>query len=214
MQASAPLVIHKGYLRSSDDMTQFIADVSYLCERGHKAGSKHAEGQLWHSLTGSMVNKHIYKVAMPFLLKGVLEDCAANLKRDLCKFMLFPRVDIPAHGIALPEASQKKEAAFLLSATLYLQIRSRPDDFEYKKEYLWTPPRDFQALSDETPMCYVELFLKNLRYVSDLVEDVPAQPSWFEYALGKAPESVQKAWVNFKETFLVDDSDVPDRIMS
>jgi hypothetical protein len=141
--------------------------------------------------------KNIYEVKMPFLLRAVHEAYESNANRDMNKFYILDPDLLSRMAVTVPEASLRKEAVVLLSATLRLQLRTDiPADIP--DEQLWTPPTNYLALRHELPMCYGELFIYDLQYVTDLKEG-PSGPLWLQYAISKTPHSVQKTWAGFKD---------------
>ena len=202
MQQTPPVIVkvYAGQLRSSDDMTLFMDGMSKLCHMTHKADRKLTECQVWHTLINSKtIKRNVYEVKMPFLLRAVHEAYRSNANRELKKFYMLDTGLLSQMAVTVPEASLRRESAVLLSATLRLQFRTNIHA-DIPDEQLWAPPTDYQALPHELPMCFGELFIYDLQYVTDL-EEAPTGPLWLEHVISTAPRSVQKTWADFKQVY-------------
>jgi hypothetical protein len=202
MQQTPPVIVkvYAGQLRSSDDMTLFMDGMSKLCHMTHKADRKLTECQVWHTLINSKtIKRNVYEVKMPFLLRAVHEAYRSNANRELKKFYMLDTGLLSQMAVTVPEASLRRESAVLLSATLRLKFRTNIHA-DIPDEQLWAPPTDYQALPHELPMCFGELFIYDLQYVTDL-EEAPTGPLWLEHVISTAPRSVQKTWADFKQVY-------------
>ena len=194
-------IIHKGYLETTDDVGNLIADFSLLGRVVDKPSSQSdaTNRQLWYALTGGGLKftENIYKVPMPFLVRAAFKSCKAKIESKTPRYsILLVDADFEALGIPLT-----KEAVVLLAGTLQMQIKKNPEDEMPKKEGWWVPSRDFLLIPEQKPAsrCYVEIFLTDLKYVSEFKID--SDPSLFDYVLNSSP-TIRRAWDEFKGTFL------------
>jgi hypothetical protein len=197
MQESGIFVVHRGYIKSLDDLDELTRRFSLLGKAADKPRTDHTDRQLWFSLTGCSVCKNIYRVPMPFLVKVICKSCTF-LQAPSCHALVLP--DKAFSEIGIPSTKQIKESVFLVSGTLCLQIKDSPEDKHAKKVDIWVPSRDFNMIGDDLPsICYVELFLDQLKYVSEIKAD-STKPSLFDYMLSKN-SFIQQKWTEFVDTF-------------
>jgi hypothetical protein len=188
--------IYNDWLVSTQGLTDLKYIFSDFCQSAHKSSHQHTACQLWYSLTGN--TRNVYDTPMPFLMRAVFDSNTA--KRPGCRVLVLPDKWFP--GLLVPTSKKINEVVFLLSASVCIEIREKLEDAAAGRDELWGIPRDFNALEDALPTkrCYVQLFLKDLRYVSDM-EACEKEP-WFEGL--RAP--IMRTWKEFTQTFWGDDS--------
>lgn len=193
MSISTGLYLYAGYLKSKEDLDSLIDGFCLISVNANKPTSKQTNRSLWYSLTGDATCRNIYELPMPFFVRAVFKSVlnTTNKNKDIkCDTLIIP--DEYDQITGMPEfdrfdefdEKKNKSAVFLLTGILCLRIRENNSDTQImsqiKRTDIWLPPRDFNLLRitplPETP-CYVELFLHDVKYVSDLKEtDYPIYP--------------------------------------
>jgi hypothetical protein len=183
--------IYNDWLVSTDELNHLRDIYSDFCQSAHKSNNQHTACQLWYSLTGSSTRKNSYYMPMPFLMRAVFDS---NKDKPNCRVLKLPDCWFPE----LLPPSKQIDAVFLLSTSICIEIRDKFIEDTCKSE-LWDIPRDFSVLGVPAKRCHVKLFLRDLRYVSDM-EACEKEP-WFEGL--RTP--ITRTWKEFRQTFWGDD---------
>jgi hypothetical protein len=180
--------IYNDWLVSTDELNHLRDIYSDFCQSAHKSNNQHTACQLWHSLTGSSTRKNSYYMPMPFLMRAVFDS---NKDKQNCSVLKLPDCWFPE----LLPPSKQIDAVFLLSTSMCIEIRDRFIEDTCKSE-LWDIPRDFSVLAVPAKRCHVRLFLRDLRYVSDMESDT--EKDWLKEL--KLP--ITRTWNGFKSEFM------------
>lgn len=210
----ATLILFQGYLKSKNDVRELADSVFRVCTTADRTSKKrmNLDRHVWYDLATGKKERNIYITPLPFLQRAVhksnhneLPFCVTPIHEELYNSLQIPE--------EIEKQLNKKTAVFLMSGTLYLIIKERPEGTVPKKEELWVPPKDINLIYDDqvtgealgvNRVCYIDFILSDLKFVSEYkgyLKTPGKKPSLFEFVLNRNPMAKQ-VWNEFKETFL------------
>ena len=179
--------IYNDWLVSTDELDRLRDIYLDFCQCAHKSNNQHTACQLWYALTGNR-HRNTYYVPMPFLMRAVF-DSESNKDKPDCRVLKLP--DRWFAELLPPQ----RDAVFLLSASMCIEIRDQITEQDTCKIELWDIPRDFNVLALPAKRCHLKLFLRDLRYVSNMETEFGNTENEWLKGLPK------KLWNEFKDEF-------------